>query len=94
MRKGQFEKGNPGKLPGTLNKLTITVRDTVLSVFNDLQTDPHSNLLSWAKSEPTEFYKIAAKLIPTEINHSLDNKVIRVIIPKSSDLIKDAEILP
>lgn len=24
-------------------------------------------LVDWAKSEPTEFYKLAAKLIPTEI---------------------------
>lgn len=62
----QFQKGNKGRPKGTQNKLTKTVRETVLSVFNDLQEDPKANLEEWAKKETTEFYRIAAKLIPTE----------------------------
>jgi hypothetical protein len=63
----QFQKGNPGKPKGAISHLTRTVKETVLAVFNDLQEDPQANLTTWAKSEPTEFYKIAAKLIPTEV---------------------------
>ncbi len=54
----------PPRGQGKLNK---TVKETVLAVFNDLQKDPKNKLIAWAKTEPTEFYKIAAKLIPTEI---------------------------
>jgi hypothetical protein len=41
-------------------------------VFDDLQADPKANLLSWGKENPTEFYKIAAKLIPTEVNANVE----------------------
>lgn len=58
----------PPRGPGKLNK---TVKETVLAVFNDLQKDPEKSLIAWAKDEPTEFYKIAAKLIPTEITGSV-----------------------
>ena len=60
-----------GRIKGTPNKLTKTVKETVLGVFNDLQEDPKANLLSWAKTEPTEFYKIAAKLIPMDVSASV-----------------------
>lgn len=74
-----FEKGKPktgGKVKGTPNKLTRTVKETVLAAFNDLQNDPKANILAWAKDEPTEFYKIAAKLIPTEVNATVESKVV------------------
>lgn len=77
----KFEKGNSGKPKGALNKLTKTVKEKVLDVFNELQDDPTANLLSWAKEEPTEFYKIASKLIPAEVNAKLDGNVIQVIPP-------------
>jgi hypothetical protein len=78
-KKGQEKKG--GRAEGSQNKLTKTVKDTVLAVFNDLQADPKANLLSWAKGEPTEFYKIAAKLIPTEVNATVQQKVVNVKVP-------------
>jgi hypothetical protein len=79
-----FKKGQPklgGRTEGTQNKLTKTVKERVLEVFNELQEDPQSNLLSWAKEEPTEFYKIAAKLIPADINAKVDGKMIIVLPP-------------
>ena len=54
----------PSRGQGKLNR---TVKETVLAVFNQLQQDPKARLITWAKAEPTEFYKIAAKLIPTEL---------------------------
>ena len=70
-----FKKGQSGnkegRPKGSENKLTKTVKETVLGVFNDLQEDPKANLLSWAKTEPTEFYKIAAKLIPMDVSASV-----------------------
>lgn len=75
-----FPKGNSGRIKGTPNKLTRTVKETVLSVFNELQADPKAKLIAWAKDEPTEFYKIAAKLIPTELTGAIDNNVILTIV--------------
>lgn len=75
---GQFKPGNTGKPPGTLNKLTRTVKETVLAVFNDLQEDPQANLTAWAKKEPTEFYKIAAKLIPTDIKATIETENVKI----------------
>lgn len=77
MRGKPFEKGNSGKPKGTPNKLTRTVKETVLAVFNDLQADPKANLFSWGKENPTDFYKIAAKLIPTEVNATVKDVTIK-----------------
>lgn len=67
MPKKLFTEGNPGRPKGTPNKLTKTVKETVLSVFNDLQKDKRHNLTAFAKAHPRDFYAIAAKLIPTEM---------------------------
>lgn len=77
----KFEKGNPGKKKGTTNMITRTVRETVLAVFNDLQEHPTAKLSAWAAKEPTEFYKIAAKLIPTEIKATVltDRVIVNLI---------------
>lgn len=72
---GQFKAGNPGRPVGP-NKLTKTVKETVLAVFTELQEDPQANLLKWAQGEPTEFYKIAAKLIPTEITATVKQTIV------------------
>lgn len=62
-----FKPGNSGRPAGTQNKLTRTVKETVLAVFNDLQGDEKHNLKTFAEKYPRDFYQIAAKLIPTEI---------------------------
>lgn len=63
-----FKKGEGGRPKGIQNKLSRSVKETVLDVFNKLQ-QPESEvtLEKWATKEPTEFYRIAAKLIPTDI---------------------------
>lgn len=66
----RFKAGNPGRPPGP-NKLTKTVKETVLQVFNELQEDPKNSLLKFAQKYPRDFYAIAAKLIPTEISGKL-----------------------
>lgn len=71
-----FEAGNPGRPAGVQNKLSKTVKETVLAVFNELQDDPDANLAKWAKDEPTEFYRIAAKLIPTEISATVKQVIV------------------
>ena len=72
MRGKPFEKGNKGKPKGTTNKLTRTVKETVLAAFEELQSDPKANIITWGKSNPRDFYAIAAKLIPTEVNAKVE----------------------
>lgn len=57
-----------GRAKGTPNTATRTVREQLTQVFELLQQDKAANLLSWAKSNPTEFYKLAAKLIPLQVH--------------------------
>lgn len=65
---GSFKKGHTGRPKGTPNKLSKSVRETVLEVFNKMQEEGGpASLANWAKDEPTEFYRIAAKLIPMGI---------------------------
>lgn len=91
---GQFKPGQGGRPHGATNKLTKTVKETVLSVFNELQDDPKTDLKAFAKKYPRDFYNIAAKLIPTEITGTMKN-VIRVKIGGRdvNDSIEDAEVV-
>lgn len=75
-----FKKGDEkaGRPKGSQNKLTRTVKETVLAAFNELQSDPKANIIDWAKKNPSVFYQIAAKLIPTELNATLESKIITV----------------
>lgn len=80
-----FRKGEGGRPKGAQNKLTKTVREAVFDTFNELQEDKRYNLKAFAKENPTEFYKIAAKLIPADIKaevKTVDNEGIKVIIGK------------
>ena len=76
-----LKKLSNGGQVGSINKLTKTVKERVLEVFNELQDDPKANMLNWAKEETTEFYKIAAKLIPADINAKVEGKIITVTVP-------------
>jgi hypothetical protein len=80
-----FKEGNSGRPKGTPNKLTKTVKDTVLEVFNELQKDPEFNLEAFGKKYPKDFYIIASKLIPTEVNANLTSKVIKVKVPGETE---------
>jgi len=83
-----FKKGEaPGRPKGVQNKITRTVKETVLSVFNDLQADPKHNLKKFAENYPRDFYTIAAKLIPTEISAKIESSVP---VLKNNPLIEDA----
>lgn len=78
--KTQFKAGNPGKQKGVQNKINRTVKQAVLDVFNSLQDDPKANLEAFAKKFPRDFYAIAAKLIPTEVDAQVKNSgIIKVV---------------
>lgn len=85
---GKFVKGNPGKPIGSKNKITKSVKETFLEIFNKLQEDQSeenpANLFNWAKKNPRDFYPLAAKLIPTEITAQI-RQTIKVSISKKEN---------
>ena len=76
-----FEKGKPktgGRLPGVSNKLTGAFRDAVRHVCTGL--GGHANFLAWARDNQTEYYRIAARLIPGEMQEDNGEKHITVYV--------------
>lgn len=61
-----------GRQKGQQNKFTTTVKEAIMLTFNKLQKDKRANFLQWAKENPTEFYKIAAKLIPVQVEAKVE----------------------
>jgi len=62
-----FKSG--GREKGTPNKVTASIKSAFFLAFQDLGGWPA--LSKWAQDDPknlTEFYKLASKLIPTEIS--------------------------
>ena len=67
--------GGPGRPPGALNRTTVVMKNAIATVFRDLQEGhdgpgDHPHFLAWAQSNPTDFYRIAAKLIPVQLETS------------------------
>ena len=82
-----FVKGNPGRPLGAKNKITRGVKETFSEVFAKIQNSDKTSLLTFAKKNPTEFYRMATKLIPTEI-HEQSTKIIKVL---GEDMFIEAE---
>jgi hypothetical protein len=92
-----------GRKRGTPNKTTATVREALSLAFEGVGGVP--KLIAWAKKEPTAFYGLWARMLPTELNarvagdsnHPLEvvSKIERVIIdPREGVADRDAEICP
>lgn len=63
-----------GRKAGTPNKLTKTVKEAFEQAFNVMQGEPGVNLGEWGKANPTEFYKLSARLIPSEVNATVTSQ--------------------
>lgn len=81
-------KGGPGRPPGQANKTTLIVKEAFKEAFQAI--GGAQALADWAaRSEKnrTEFYKLAARLIPTEITGA-DGKPL---MPSTKDDIENLE---
>jgi len=54
-----------GRKAGTPNKVSVTVKDNVIQVFQEIGGT--ETLKGWAQENLTEFYKLYAKLIPSQV---------------------------
>jgi hypothetical protein len=79
----KFQKGHPkpknsGRKPGSINRITRSVKAAFEAAFKELQADPKTELVAWAKKNKgnlREFYKIAARFIPAELAVDLQAQV-------------------
>ena len=88
----KFQKGKPrtgGRQPGTPNALTGAFRDAVRHVYAGL--GGHENFLMWARNNQTEFYRIAARLIPGEMQEGNGAGHLTIIIERKA---KNPTVLP
>lgn len=60
-----------GRPKGASNKSTKAVKEALQEAFEGLGGVP--SLVEWAKSEPTEFYKLWSKIMPTEVKAEVTN---------------------
>ena len=81
-KKGQ--SGNPaGKKAGTPNKVTASIKEAFKQAFDKL--GGADALAKWAQKNPTEYYKLASKLIPTELVGHNDGPVVVQIVRFSEE---------
>jgi hypothetical protein len=76
-----FERGKPktgGRQSGTMNRFTGAFREAVQIVYHRL--GGHAAFLNWARDNPTEYYRIAARLIPGEMQQDGRNNPIQVFV--------------
>jgi hypothetical protein len=67
------ESGNPnGRPKGSVNKLTSSFKELVKQTYEQLE-ESGQGMKAWAEENPTAFYNIAAKLIPTEIQAKVES---------------------
>ena len=66
-----------GRQKGVPNKITRAFKTAVLEAFNAIGGT--AALTEWGRKNPTAFYQIAARLIPTEVAHSGEIRLPTVI---------------
>lgn len=76
-------KANAGKgrKKGVPNKATATMKAAIQSVYDKLQTQrggDHAHFKEWADENPTEFYKIASKLLPLQVEVDGEMRITRI----------------
>ena len=75
-----------GRRKGTPNRITGTVRENVIEVFE--RVGGVSSMATWAQENRTDFYRLYARLIPTEIHADVGAvSLIQLLssLPKDSD---------
>jgi hypothetical protein len=74
-----YKKGEGGRPKGASNKLTKTFKELVSETVQKLNDNPKTTMENWAVQNQTEFWKIASKLIPTEVQAKVEATIVKVV---------------
>lgn len=76
-----------GRKAGTPNKLSSTAKENIGAVFTRI--GDVDSMAEWAAENRTDFYKLYARLVPTDVNAELNvgNRLLEVLtgLGKSKD---------
>ena len=75
--------GQKSRRTGVQNVHTVAFKDLIMNAYAALEKDPKYGIVKWAKENQTEFYKIAAKLIPIQVTANV-NEVKQIIFTPSN----------
>jgi hypothetical protein len=73
---------NSGRKPGQPNHLTVSVKQAFGEAFDKM--GGAQALLEWGKKNPTDFYKLSSKLIPTEVAGQVKT-IVEYVDPTRAD---------
>ena len=59
-----------GRKKGSVNKIGTQAKDNIIAVFTRLGGT--AAMAKWAKDNQTEFYRLYARLIPTDVTATID----------------------
>lgn len=87
----KFAKGDgrPRRPKGVPNKLTTVFKEAVMIAYQGIGGD--TAFTAWAGANPTEFYKIASRLIPQEVAVQGQMRPLVIDLVTSQDVAKQRE---
>lgn len=74
------QKGSPktgGRQKGTPNKFTMSVKEGLEHAWQGIGGAAH--LTAWARENPTEFYKLLAKLLPKSLDVTIKDEISTIL---------------
>jgi hypothetical protein len=74
-----------GRKKGIPNKLSTTVKDNIISVFDGI--GGIKTMQAWAKKNPSHFYNLYAKLLPLQVTGDPENP-LQIQIIRFADAAK------
>lgn len=86
MAKG-FKTGGGSRL-GVPNKNTASIKAVFEAAFRALQESPTANLNAWSEANPTEFYRLSAKLIPAALAVQGELRTQIKVVSEFDDLVE------
>lgn len=73
-----------GRAKGTPNKTTVSIKNAFKEAFEEL--GGAKALARWARENETEFYRLASKLIPTELTGTVE------VVDRRAEEVEDDEL--